>query len=201
MIRQSKEIWFEVWGTEVAQNRFLKFLVVTLAALVTVFATSLIFLAMKAPIVFAVSSVESGVLRQEVPPRAYLENEARRVITEYLQRRHSWESTDVQSSISKASKYVDDTFRKAFLQANETQVKIAVEKKISQKFFVSSSSLDLDSKKAIVSGERILNIDGLRAVSSLSFELRFRLGERTEANPEGVYIVAEQLLEASREVK
>lgn len=201
MIRQSKELWFETWGTEVAQNRFLKFLVLVLLILMTVFAVALAVATMRTPPIFAVSTVESGLLRDTPPAKSLLENEAKRVVTEYLQRRHSWEPATIQPSIGKASRFVDESFRKAFLQANEAQVRIAVEKKISQKFYVSKIEVDLEKKTASVVGDRILNIEGLRAVNSLAFELKLRFGERTDSNPEGVYIVAEQLLENSRESK
>ncbi len=81
MIRKSTQAWFEVWGTEVAQNRFLKYLGV----------------ALRTPPVFVVSSIGSGVLRSAPLPKDYLEGEAKRVITEYLQRRHTWEPKSVQT--------------------------------------------------------------------------------------------------------
>jgi len=201
MIHKSKQAWFEVWGTEVAQNRFLKYLVIVLSGLCVVFAIALVFVALRSPPVFAVSSVESGMLRSAPVPKEYLESEARRVITEYLQRRHSWEPKTVQVSIGKASRFVDESFRKSFLQANETQIRIATEKKIIQKFYVSSVTVDSERKTAQVSGDRLLTVDGFRAVNSLSFELKLRFGERTQENPEGVYIVAEQLVEPNREAK
>ncbi len=201
MIRKATQVWFEVWGTEVAQNRFLKYLVVVLSSLCAVFAISLTIVALRAPPVFAVSSVESGVLRSAPLPKEYLEGEAKRVITEYLQRRHTWEPKSVHSSIGKASRFVDESFRKAFLQANESQVKIALEKKITQKFYVSSISVDLEKGTASVAGDRLLTIEGFRAVNTLSFELKWRFGERSEQNHEGIYITAEQLTETPREVK
>jgi hypothetical protein len=201
MIQRSKQAWFEVWGNEVAQNRFLKYLVVVLSAVSAVFAIALTLVALRPPQVFAVSSVESGALRAAPVPKEYLEAEAKRVVTEYLQKRHSWEPRSVQASIGKASRFVDESFRKAFLQANDSQIRIAIEKKITQKFYVSAISVDLEKGTSSVSGDRLLTVDGFRAVNTLSFELKLRFGERTETNPEGVYITAEQLVETSREVK
>lgn len=201
MIQRSKQAWFEVWGSEVAQNRFLKYLVVVLSVLSTVFAIALAAVALRSPQVFAVSTVESGALREVPIPKEYLTAEAKRIVTEYLQRRHSWEPKTVQASIGKASRFVDDSFRKAFLQANDSQIRIATEKKITQKFYVSAISVDLEKGVASATGDRLLTVDGFRAVNSLSFELKLRFGERTESNPEGVYITAEQLVETAREVK
>lgn len=201
MIQKTKQAWFEVWGNEVAQNQILKYLLLMFAFANTVLAVSLVCIFFKAPPIYAVSSVESGILRSNPPPKEYLEAEASRVITSYLQSRHTWEPSNVQKSIGKASRFVDDSFRKSFLQANDTQIKIAQEKKITQKFYVSKIELDLEKRTAAVSGDRILTIDGFRAVNTLSFKLSLRLGERTEQNPEGVYIISEQLVEAGKETK
>ena len=201
MIQKSKQAWFEVWGNEVAQNQILKYLLLVFAFANSVLAISLICVALKSPFIFGVSSVESGILRSNPPPKEYLEAEAKRVITAYLQSRHTWEPATVQTSIGKASRFVDESFRRSFLQANDTQIKIAQEKKITQKFYVSKFDLDLEKETAAVKGDRILTIDGFRAVNTLSFKLSLRMGERTEQNPEGVYIISEQLVEAGKETK
>lgn len=201
MIRKAKQAWFEVWGNEVAQNQILKYMLLVFGFANSVCAISLVYLATKAPAVFAVSSIESGVLRSAPPPKEYLTDEATRVVTAYLQSRHSWNPTDVKVSIGKAARFVDESFRKSFLLANETQIRIAQDKKIAQKFYVSKIDVDLAKGTASASGDRILTIDGFRAVNPLSFNLSLRLGERTELNPEGVYITSEQLLDTTKEVK
>lgn len=201
MIQKSKNKWFEVWGNEVAQNQILKYLLLVFAFANSILAISLVRISLKTPPIFAVSSIDTGILRNNPPPKEYLESEAKRVITAYLQFRHTWDQTNIQESISKASKFVDESFRKSFAQANETQVKIAVEKKITQKFYVSKIELNLEKGFAVVSGDRLLTIDGFRAVNSLSFNLNIRLGERTILNPEGVYITSEQLIESGKESK
>lgn len=193
MIQKTKKAWFEVWGNEVAQNQILKYLLLVFAFSNSFLTVALIAVSMKSSPIFAVSSVESGILRSNAPPKEYLEAEARRVVTAYLQSRHTWDASNVQTSISKASRFVDESFRKAFLQANEAQVKIATEKKISQKFYVSKIDLNLEKGSASASGDRIITIEGFRAVNPLSFNLNFRMGTRTEQNPEGVYVTSEQL--------
>ncbi len=201
MIRKTKQAWFEVWGNEVAQNRILKLLLLVFGFANCICAISLVYLATKSPTLFAVSSIESGILRSNPPSKEYLTAEATRVVSAYLQSRHSWTANDVKGSIGKAARFVDESYRKAFLSANETQVRIAQEKKITQKFYVSKIEVDLAKTTASVSGDRILTIDGFRAVNALSFNLSLRLGERTEQNPEGVYITSEQLVDTSKEVK
>ncbi|MDZ4083379.1 MAG: TraE/TraK family type IV conjugative transfer system protein [Bdellovibrionales bacterium] len=201
MIRKAKRAWFEVWGNEKAQNQILKLLLLVFGFANSICAISLVYLATKSPALFAVSSVESGMLRNNPPPKEYLVAEATRVVTSYLQSRHSWNASDVRGSIGKASRFIDESFRKSFLSANEAQIRIAQDKKISQKFYVSKIEVDLAKETASVSGDRILTVDGFRAVNALSFNLTLRLGERTEQNPEGVYITSEQLIDLSKEVK
>lgn len=195
MIQKTKQAWFEVWGNEVAQNQILKYFLLVFAFANSVLAVALISVSVKSAPIFAVSSVESGMLRSNPPPKEYLEAEARRIVTAYLQSRHTWEATNVEASISKASRFVDESFRKSFLLANEAQVRIAKEKKISQKFYVSRIDLNLEKGFASVLGDRILTIEGFRAANPLSFNLNFRLGTRTEQNPEGVYVTSEQRID------
>jgi len=199
MIQKTKQAWFEVWGNEIAQNKFLKYLLLVLGFINLTLIIGLMALALRTPPIFAVSSIESGQLRANPPPKEYLENEAKRIITAYLQNRHNWDSGTIQNSIGAASRFVDNSFRKSFLQANQSQIRIATAKKLSQKFYVSRLDLALTKGTAIATGDRILTVDGFKAVSLLTFNLSFHLGERTEQNPEGVYITSEQLIETGKD--
>lgn len=199
MILKARQKWFEVWGNEVAQNEILKYLLLIFCVANLVLTISLTVLALRSPPIFAVSSIDTGMLRADPPPKEYFEREAKRVITAYLEMRHNWDSGTIQTSIGAASRFVDSSFRKAFLQANASQIKIATEKRISQRFYVRQVNVDLQKDVASVSGDRILTVDGFKAVSSLSFNLKIRLGERTEQNPEGVYVTSEQLVENGKE--
>ncbi len=199
MILKARQKWFEVWGNEVAQNEILKYLLLIFAVANLILAISLTVLALRSPPIFAVSSIDTGMLRSDPPPKEFLEREAKRVVTGYLELRHNWDFKTIQNSIGQASRFVDSSFRNSFLQANSAQIKIANEKKISQQFYIRQVNVDIQKATASVSGERILTIDGFKAVSSLSFNLKFRLGDRTEQNPEGIYIVSEQLIENGKE--
>lgn len=199
MILKARQKWFEVWGNEVAQNEILKYLLLIFCVANLVLTISLTVLALRSPPIFAVSSIDTGMLRADPPPKEYFEREAKRVITAYLEMRHNWDSGTIQTSIGAASRFVDSSFRKAFLQANASQIKIATEKRISQRFYVRQVNVDLQKDVASVSGDRILTVDGFKAVSSLSFNLKIRIGDRTEQNPEGVYVTSEQLVDNGKE--
>ena len=199
MIQKYHQKWFEVWGNEVAQNAILKYLLLIFCISNLTLTIALTVLSLRNPPIFAVSSIDTGILRANPPPKEYLEREAKRVVTAYLEARHNWESGTIQASIGTASRFVDSSFRNSFLQANSSQIKIATEKKISQKFYLRQINLDISKGVAVVAGERILTVDGFKAVSSLTFNLKIRLGDRTEQNPEGVYITSEQLVENGKE--
>jgi hypothetical protein len=75
----------------------------------------------------------------------------------------------------------------------QEQIRIAKEKQVSQKLFPEEPQIDLKEKKAEIVAERILILNGIRASQPMKFELGFSFGERTEENPEGIYITSEKL--------
>lgn len=194
MIRNIKRTWFEVWGTEEAQNRFLKALLVFFVSLCCTLSVALVILALRKPPLIAVSATESRVLTV-IPPKAeLLESEARRVVTGYITAHYNWEWAKIEDSFRGAARYVSPDFTKKFFAANQEQIRVAREKKVSQRLYIAETQLDLKRKTARVSGDRILLVEGLRATHPLSVEVQFDYGERTEENPEGVYIIGEKLI-------
>ena len=160
-------------------------------------AIALTVLALRKLPVIAVSATESRILTI-VPPRPeLLEAEVKRAVAGYVSAHYTWEWGKIDDAFREAAKYVSPEFTKAFLSANEVQVKVAREKKVSQQFYIAELSTDLKGKVARVSGDRILLVEGLRATNPLSLEVQFDYGPRTESNPEGVYVVGEKLLPGS----
>src|SRR3989338_2552632 len=102
MIRNIKRTWFEVWGTEEAQNRFLKALLVFFVVQNVALAVVVTMLAIRKPTVIAVSSTESRVLTVIPPKKELLEAEVRRAVTGYVTSHYNWEWTKI-----------DDAFRTA----------------------------------------------------------------------------------------
>ena len=176
MIRNVKRAWFEVWGTEEAQNRFLKVLLGYFFAL------------------SCVLSIVVLILTITPPPADLLEAEVRRAVQGYVSAHHNWEWGKIDEAFQAASRFVHPDFTKKFLAANEAQARVAKEKRVSQRFYVSSARFDQKAKTGTVSGDRILLVEGLRAANPLTLEIEYDFGPRTEANPEGVYITGEKLL-------
>jgi hypothetical protein len=194
MIRNVERAWYEVWGTEEAQNRFLKAILVFFISLCLTQSVALIVLALRKPPVIAVSSTESRVLTV-VPPREELvESEIRRAISGYVSAHYNWEWNKIDEAFNTASKYVDPGFVKGFVSANQEQAKTAKEKKISQRFYVSELKVDAKSKRVRVSGDRIILVESLRATNPLLLDVQFDFGSRSVSNPEGIYVVGEKLV-------
>src|SRR5262245_3172792 len=148
MIRNIKRTWFEVWGTEEAQNRFLKALLVFFVSLCCTLSVALVILALRKPPLIAVSATESRVLTV-IPPKAeLLESEARRVVTGYITAHYNWEWAKIEESFRGAARYVSPDFTKKFLAANQEQIRVAREKKVSQRLYVAETQLDLKKKTA-----------------------------------------------------
>ena len=106
----------------------------------------------------------------------------------------NWEWAKIDESFNKAAKYVSPEFSKKFLDANQEQIRVAREKKVSQRFYLVDTKSDIKAKSVKVTGDRILLVEGLRASNPLSVEVQFDYGARTEENPEGIYVTGEKLV-------
>jgi len=191
MIRKIERTWFEIWGTEEAQNRFLKGLLAFMVCLVAVESVALVCLAVRHPMVIAVSRDATKVLTASVPESELLQNEARRVVTAYLNLSHTWEWQSIDNNMTAAAKLVGKDYSRKFIQSNSDQIKLAKNKHLSQRFHISGLDIDDKAHVARVTGDRILMVDSLRAVNSLTLEIGYEVESRTTDNPEGVYIVSE----------
>ncbi len=196
MIRNIQRTWFEVWGTEEAQNRFLKAILVFFISLSITQSVALVILALRKPPIFAVSQTESRILTMTPPRPELLAAEVRRAVTGYISARYSWDWGKIEETFSSAAKYVAPDFTKRFLAANQDQIRIVKEKKISQRFYVADLNVDLAGKVVRITGDRILLVDGLRATSPLTIEVQFDYAARIEMNPEGVYVIGEKVTSA-----
>lgn len=194
MIRNVQRTWFEVWGTEQAQNRFLKGLLLLFLCLSTLETIGLVTLSLRQPALIAVTPSQTQVLAVAPPNEELLASELKRAATAYVLARHNWDWNTIEKSHGDAARYVESGFAKEFQQANASQVKAAKDKKVSQKFYISDLKIDPKAKTAQVTGDRILVVEGLRATNAMALEIVFDYGARTPSNPEGIYITAEKLL-------
>ena len=193
MIRKIQRQWFEVWGQEEAQNRLLKYLLTVLGGLTALLIVALTIMSIRNPPVVIIDPETSVILTPMEPDGKTLERELVRILKKYVTTRNNWTWVDIDAQTKAASAYVASDFREKFLLATQEQIRLAKEKQVSQKMYPEDPKIDLKDKKAVVVTERILIVNGIRASSTMTFELGFVFGDRTALNPEGIYITSEKL--------
>lgn len=194
MIRKIHRRWFEVWADEETQNRILKYMVLVLGAVLCVQLVVISVLALRGPVLIAISKELTQRLEAKEPDPEQLMRELVRAIVNYLKTRHNWDWNTVEAQAKAASFYVASDFREKYLVATAEQIRISKEKQIAQKFFPEEPKIDMKSKTARIKAERILIVSGVRAAQSLDLEIGFAIGERTVNNQEGIFITSEKLV-------
>ncbi|MGE4232073.1 MAG: VirB8/TrbF family protein [Bacteriovoracia bacterium] len=191
MIRNIQRKYFEVWGEEEAQNVFLKWLLLIVSTLLVSAITALLILALRKPVLIGIEKEDTKVFQVAPPSPELLKQELVRTLKEYVQRHYTWDAQTVEKAHVDASKYVSERYQKAFQAANADQVRMAKEKKVKQTVHIVDLYVDTKALKSRINLDRILSVEGVRAVTSLVLDISFEYGPRTENNPEGIYIVSE----------
>ncbi len=194
MIRKIERRWFEIWGAEEAQNRFLKYLLLIFCAVSMIELCAITVLSLRKPILIGVGKEQTKWNIAEEPSPETLTREINRIIIRYLKTRHSWEWQNIEAKSKESAGLVAPEFKDKFTVSYQEQIRLAKEKQVSQKIYPEEPQVDLKNKTASVVTERILIVNGLRASQPLNFEIGFEFGERSEANPEGIYITSEKVL-------
>lgn len=196
MIRKIQRRWFEVWGDAEAQNGILKYLLLLLTVFCTAELIMICALAFKKPLIISVTNEKTATIEQSEPNSDALMREIIRAIKNYLKTRHNWDWTTIEAQTKSGAQYLAPDFREKYLIRSQEQIRLSKEKQVAQKLFVDEPEIDLKNKKAVVKTERILIVNGIRAAQELVFEISYSLGARTESNPEGIYIVSDELQNA-----
>ncbi len=196
MLQQTAKKYFEIWGDTQSQNTFLKgLLILTIIINITLLVT-VINLASKKPLLISKEKSGYSLLTKTKPiSKDFIKSEVINSITKFAKLRHNWNYKNISKQLTKSSILVSPSFKKQFIKANKPQIKTAKNKKISQRFYLSRKiKVSLETKEALITGDRILIVKGLRATQPMSFKISYQFGKRTVKNPEGVYIKAENLV-------
>jgi len=195
VIRNIKRTYFEIWGTEEAQNSFLKGVLLVVSILFAVQSIGLLVLALRKPDLIGVGNQETKLISVTPPGEELLRMELKRLVRGYIEAHYNWDFGSVEKAHEKASRYVSEKFVKAFNTANAEQVRVAKEKKVTQRVHV-VGEIPIDSKtlSVRVAMDRILIVEGLRVAQAITLDISFEYGPRTETNPEGIYITGEKLI-------
>lgn len=170
-------------------NQFLKVFSI-LALLISAFIVLLcLVLSHKPPTVLAFSGAGS-VLHQGELPKA--EDQIREAVRTYLELRYKWTPKDVTAKLTESENFIAPTSVKAFRAAVSTVVKFSIEKQVEQRVFPDAIEVSLEKRLAVIAGDRITSIQGIRAAGILKLILEFDFGVRTTKNPWGIYISKER---------
>lgn len=144
----------------------------------------------KTPIVIPLARDGTEVERMDVQPKA--EDQIEAAVRKYLDLRYRWEPKTVQAKFKSAEKFILPQAMKAFVSATVPIAKFSTEKQVSQKVYPDHVLVSLIDKTVSISGDRLTDIQGLRAAGNLKLTLFFENGPRTPENPWGVYIIKEK---------
>jgi hypothetical protein len=171
-------------------NQILKFNV-AIAYTLALSTIALLFVASSKPPIVLTLSPSAAPLEEVAAPKP--EEEIARAVRAYIALRYRWDQKTVADRLRQAESFIPPASRKAFDAASANIVKFAQEKGVLQRVYVGDSvTVDLDRKVALVTGDRITAIQGLKAAADFRLSLDFEPGPRTRENPWGVYFDKER---------
>lgn len=196
MLKNIHRKYFEVWGDEQSQNSILKGLLTLLTLVLISLIITITILSVKKPFLISIDGSKTKFINStQKIPKNFIKEEIKQVITKFSNLRHNWSYKNINENLKKSSFLVDPKFRRRFFKSILSNLKMARTKKIIQKFYLSSSiRINLARKQVILTGDRILIVEGLRATQPMTFKINYIFGERTLKNPEGIYISKETLI-------
>jgi len=171
------------------KQKLLSGFVIFLASMLFLSLVGLIWMGVKGPLVFSFD--ESG---RAIDPmkNMQVENQIKMALKTYVDSRYNWDSQSIDVKIRDAKNFIQTKNEKVFDKSMNDLQKFAKEKSVSQKIYLESVHLDLKSHVALLVGDRVTSIQGLKAAGNLRLTLEFEEGRRTILNPWGIYISKEK---------
>jgi len=170
-------------------NQFLKVFSLSAIVLVLMVLGVILVMATKEPMVITLGP-DGKAFERTVLPKA--EDQIREGIKRYLEKRYQWEPENVIKKLKESEEFITPQALKAFQGAVSNVAKFSTEKIVSQKVYPEKIEVDLKKNTALITGERVTSIQGLKAAGNLKLELSFESGPRTQNNPWGLYISKER---------
>lgn len=169
-------------------NQFLKvFSLCTLALSITLaMATTLAF--SRKPVVIALTPKGSVFQRAEMPNP---DLEVRAAVQAYIEKRYNWDKDTVDKNLELAKIFVAQSQLQNFSQGVANVRKFSKERAVSQRAYAFNVAVDHKRSLVLVTGDRITEIQGVKAAGALNLTLGFQGGPRIPDNPWGVYITKE----------
>lgn len=169
-------------------NQFLKIFAISAMVLSLLTLGVLTMQLSKEPLVITLAP-DGKTLEKIIAPS--VEDQIKEGIKSYLEKRYQWEPDTVTKKLKESESYIMPDSLNAFKGAASNISRFSTTKLVSQKVFPEKIDVDIEKQLAIVHGERITSIQGLKAAGGLKLQLHFRSGTRTKDNPWGLYISKE----------
>ena len=176
-------------GNLIHSNQFLKMLYISTLVLLFLSLSMNLFLVYQEPFVITLNPSGESLKRVK---QAQAEDQIREGIKAYLESRYEWGPQDVTKKLKVAENFVTPEAQKAYKSAVANIAKFSMEKIVTQRIFPQKIEINLSQGTALITGDRITSIQGLRAAGNLKLELTFVGGPRTQINPWGIYISKER---------
>jgi hypothetical protein len=170
-------------------NQFLKMFSISMVVLVFMVLGVILVMATKEPMIITLGP-DGKAIERTILPKA--EDQVREGIKRYLEKRYQWEPENVIKKLKDSEEFITPKALKAFQGAVANVAKFSTEKIVSQKVYPEKIEIDLTKNTALITGERVTSIQGLKAAGNLKLELSFESGPRTQNNPWGIYISKER---------
>jgi len=177
-------------GDLMHSNQFLKIFSLAALAMTTLSLVVISFAIHKEPIVLTLIPNGNIIEKSSSHPKA--QDQVDTAIRHYLDLRYHWEPGNVQTQIKSAESFVLKGAQKAYESATTPIIKFSTDKLVSQRVYPDQIVINLEKNTASVTGDRLTDIQGMRAAGNLKLTLYFESGPRTEANPWGIYISKEK---------
>lgn len=169
------------------ENLNIKFLLGALLAITFLMLILVLYLVKQGPTVIALESSGSvGTIETKVTD-VQIESAAK----EYIRHRYSWNEQNISEELAKAKFFVLPSLASAFERSMQETMKFVREKKVRQRVYPKSVTVDLKERRISVLADRITEFDNLKAATELRLLLQFTVDDRTVINPWGVYVTKE----------
>lgn len=143
----------------------------------------------KPPTVLAFDSGGKALEKTGMPSP---EDQVRNAINAYVSHRYNWTPAVIKDKLKVATHFILPKSIKAFEGAMADVFRFSIEKDVSQRAYPEQIKISYKDGTALILGDRVTSIQGLKTAGDLKILLQFESGLRTHENPWGVYVVKEK---------
>lgn len=179
----------QMLGELMHSNQFLKMFSVSLTIVTALSLIIVMIFATREPLVITLDNKGHVIEKTEFPKA---EDQIKEAINHYLDKRYHWEPENVVERLKESEVFIAPKTQKAFREAVMNVSRFSTDKNVSQKIYPEKVEVNLKQQTALITGDRVTSIQGLKAAGNLKLELTFEMGSRTEMNPWGIYISKER---------